>query len=171
MGLLMLKPAKELMDQFNRSKNKVRVVTLLSPTCPECLLGFEMVRKLLVKFPSKGVSVFLIWVPMLAEDNFETATARSGESSDSRLMQAWDASGQMGRLFAKTLDLQKMAWDVYLAYAPVNANWREDAIQPPDFWMHQLTLDPGAPSSLRLNEGVFFQRISDLLAKLQMSVS
>ena len=165
-----LKSIKELMEQFNRLKNDVRVVTLLSPTCPECLLGFEMVKRLLEKFPGNRLRVFLIWIPMLAEDNFEMAIARSRESSDSRLMQAWDSSRQMSKLFAKTLDLQKMAWDVYLVYARVNVNWSEDAIQPPDFWMHQLSSDPGAPSSLRLNEGMFFQRISDL-AKLKMSVS
>ena len=151
------------MEQFNRSNLKVRVLAILSPTCPDCLYGFEMVKTLLVEFPSDDLSVFLIWIPMLDEDNFEAAITRSRELSDSRLMQAWDSSRQIGKLFAKTLNLQKTAWDVYLIYDRTESNWHGDGIQSPTFWMHQLTSDPGADSSLRLNSKVFFRRISDLL--------
>ncbi len=95
------------MEQFNRLDLKVRVLAILSPTCPECLHGFEMVKMLLDKFPSNDLSVFLIWIAMLDEDNFEAAIARSRELSDSRVTQAWDASRQIGKLFAKTLNLKK----------------------------------------------------------------
>jgi hypothetical protein len=103
---------------------------------------------------------------MLAEDNLEAGIARSRESSDPRLMQAWDSSRQMGRLFANILNLEKMAWDVYLVYARTNGNWDEDRIQSPNFWMHQLSGDDaGAPSSLHLNNEVFFRRVSDLMQR------
>jgi hypothetical protein len=158
-----LYPVKNLMEQFNRSNFKVRVLAILSPTCPDCLHGFEMLKTLLHKFPSDDLSVFLIWIPMLDEDNFEAAIARSRELSDSRLTQAWDYSRQIGTLFGKTLNLQKTAWDVYLIYARTESNWEGDEIQSPTFWMHQLSSDPGADSSLSLNNEVFFRRLSDLL--------
>ena len=151
------------MEQFNRSNLKVRVLAILSPTCPDCLRGFEMVKILLDEFPCDDLSVFLIWIPMLDEDNFEAAIARSRELSDSRLMQAWDSSRQIGKLFAKTLNLEKTAWDVYLIYARTESNWDGDGVQSPTFWMHQLISDPGADSSLRLNREVFFRKLSDLL--------
>jgi hypothetical protein len=158
-----LYPVKELMEQFNRSDLKVRVLAILSPTCPDCLHGFEMVKMLLDKFPSNDLSVFLIWIAMLNEDNVEAAIDRSRELSDSRVTQAWDSSRQIGKLFAKTLHLQKTAWDVYLVYARTESNWDANGIQPPTFWMHQLSSDPGADSSLRLNNEVFFRHVSDLL--------
>jgi len=151
------------MEQFNHSNLKVRVLAILSPTCPECLQGFEMVKTLLGKFPSNDLSVFLIWIPMLDEDNLEAATARSSEVSDSRLTQAWDSSRQIGKLFAKTLNLQKTVWNVYLVYARTKSNWDGNEIQPPTFWMHQLSSDPGADSSLRLNNQAFFRKLSALL--------
>jgi len=162
-SLIELHLIKKLMEQFNRSNQKVRVIAILSPTCPECLIGFEMVKTLLNKFPRDDLIVFLIWIPMLDADSLEAATARSRELSDPRLMQAWDSSRQIGKLIAKTLNLQKTAWDVYLVYARTEANWNEDGIQSPTFWMHQLSSDPGADSSLRLNKEVFFRRLSDLL--------
>lgn len=158
-----LHPIKELIEQFNRSNQKVRVITILSPTCPECLRGFEMVKTLLDKFPSDDLIVFLIWIPMLDDDSLEAAMARSRELSDPRLRQAWDSSRQIGKLFAKILNLQKTAWDVYLVYTRSESNWNEVEIQSPTFWMHQLSSDPGADSSLRLNKEVFFRRLSDLL--------
>ena len=158
-----LYPVKNLMEQFNGSNFRVRVLAILSPTCPECLHGLEMLKTLLHKFPSDDLSVFLIWIPMLDEDNFEAAIARSRVLSDSRLMQAWDSSRQIGNLIAKTLNLQKTAWDVYLIYARTESNWDGDGFQSPAFWMHQLSSDPGADSSLRLNNEVFLRRLSDLL--------
>lgn len=150
-----------LKEQFNHSKHKARVLTILSPTCPECLRGFEMIKTLLNRFPSDDLRVFLIWIPMLDEDNLEAAIAHSKEVADSRLLQGWDSSYQIGRLFAKTLNLQKTAWDVYLIYAR-EANWERDGPPSPTFWMHQLSSDPGADSSLHLSNEVFFRRLSEL---------
>lgn len=164
MGIQQLKELRiyELKEQFNRSKQKVRVLAILSPTCPECLRGFEMVKVLLGRFPSSDLRVFLMWIPMLEEDNLEAAITHSKEIADSRLTQGWDSSRKIGKLFAKTLSLQKTAWDVYLIYAR-GTNWIGDGPRSPTFWMHQLTSDPGADSSLHLNDEVFFGRLSELL--------
>src|SRR5579863_971066 len=41
-----------LRKQFNASSQKIRIVALLSPTCPECQSGHAVVGGILKKFPS-----------------------------------------------------------------------------------------------------------------------
>jgi hypothetical protein len=152
---------EDLMEQFNSSQDSIRIVTIVSPTCLECLQGFEVVRKLFKRFDTKKMRGFIIWIPMLEKDNEQAAQARSATVEDQRISQFWDQDRSAGRLFGSTLRLQNgVAWDVYLLYSP-RIKWENEEEAPePSFWMHQL--DSGEPS-LKLDSERFGDETKFLL--------
>lgn len=50
--------------EFNASSGKVRIVALLSPTCPGCQSGHAVVGQILKRFSSPEVQAILVWEPM-----------------------------------------------------------------------------------------------------------
>ena len=133
---------------FNSSSDKVRIVALLSPTCPGCRSGHGGVGQVLKKFSSSRLQAILMWEPMLDGDSPKTATQQADTIHDARITQGWNDGKDVGQLFGATLGLRDIAWDVYLLYKPEITS---EAEQPPrpTFWMHQLE---GADPSLLLCE-------------------
>jgi hypothetical protein len=82
------------------------------------------------RYPLVG---FVVWLPMVEGD----AEGTQQPLRDPRMRGWWDGGRTVGRLFAPLLKLpRKMAWDVYLVYAP-GIEWGEVPPIPTD-WMHQL---------------------------------
>src|SRR5229473_6440039 len=134
--------ADDVRKEFNASSQKVRVVALLSPTCPGCQSGHAVVGRVLKKFPSPKLQAILVWERMRDGDSVASAGQQAEIVQDVRISQGWDGSWNLGKLFGETLDLHQIAWDVYLVYEP-GIKW--DGIEPPrpTFWMHQLEgVDP-----------------------------
>ena len=133
-----------LADDYNRSEGRVRLVTLLSPTCPYCVAGLRAVKQILNRNKAADLKVFIVWEPMLHSDDFGEAREIAGElEDDDRVVQYWDAERITGKHWRETLDINQIAWDVYMLYD------REDrwasAPTMPDFWMHQLSGVDKAP--------------------------
>jgi hypothetical protein len=84
---------------------------------------------------------------------------------DDRIEHIWDPERQFGELFAKTLKLKGVAWDVYLLYAPGVA-WGTDQPPEPTFWMHQLPTVTGADGKFLLNPGRFSNELLNLLGSV-----
>jgi hypothetical protein len=143
---LSLLGTEDLRKEFNASSQKIRIVALLSPTCAECQSGHAIVGGILKKFSSPKLQALLVWEPMRDGDSSAAAAEQAEMVRDLRISQGWDGSRDVGKLFGATLDLDEIAWDVYLIYKP-GIRW--DGQQPPHptFWMHQLT---GADPSLLL---------------------
>ncbi len=140
--------AEDVRKEFNASSQKVRVVALLSLTCPDCQSGLGVVGRALKKFPSPQLKAILVWESMRDGDNASSATQQPETVQDIRISQGWDGGHNLGKLFGQTLDLHQIAWDVYLVYKP-GVKW--EGLQPPrpTFWMHQLE---GADPKLLLCE-------------------
>jgi hypothetical protein len=152
------------MDGFNASEDWIRVLAIISPTCPECLRGVELIRRLFTRFDSKKLGGFILWVGMLKEDNEQIAKEKSEMIKDPRIMQFWDYDRLASRMFANTLRLVKgMAWDVYLLYSPRMRWENEESAPEPAFWMHQLTSDSSADPKLRLEPEKFMDETKFLL--------
>jgi hypothetical protein len=72
----------------------------------------------------------------------------------------WDADKIVGNTFARTLQLDQLAWDVYLVYDR-GVTWKEGPPFLPAFWMHQLGgLEDRAPT---LDSLVLRQKIEELV--------
>ena len=150
----------DVRNEFNVSSEKVRVVALLSPTCPGCQSGHEVEGRLLKKFPSPKLQAIFVWEPMRDGDNAITATQQAETVQDNRIAQGWDGSRNLGKLFGDALDIHEIAWDVYLVYKP-GVKWEGPLPPRPTFWMHQLE---GVDPSLLLC--VNPTRLSDEVGKL-----
>ena len=140
--------AEDVHKEFNASSQKVRVVALLSLTCPDCQSGLGVVGRVLKKFPSPQLKAILVWESMRDGDNASSATQQAETVQDIRISQGWDGGHNLGKLFGQTLDLHQIAWDVYLVYEP-GIKWEGPQPPRPTFWMHQLE---GADPKLLLCE-------------------
>jgi hypothetical protein len=150
-------------EEFNRNAGKVRLVAILSPTCPFCRHGQEVVGSLLRQFPTSRLEALIVWLPMLAGDNAAQALAQAEKVRDRRIVEGWDGAQEAGKLFARRLGLNGIAWDVYLLY-PAGVKW-ESALPPkPAFWMHQLSANSGADQRLCLNPSRLEAELRKLLA-------
>jgi copper chaperone CopZ len=150
-------------DAFNASVGDTRVVTILSPSCPECQAGQSVVGRAFTANRSDRLKGFVVWLSMRAGDSADAAGRQAAEFTDARVQQGWDSTGAIGDAFAKTLALKGRAWDVYAVYGP-GARWTGDTPPAPTFWMHQLTAAAGADQSLCLNPTAFLREI-DRIAK------
>ncbi|HEX4002882.1 MAG TPA: hypothetical protein VHX36_09540 [Candidatus Acidoferrales bacterium] len=128
--------------EFNASSDKVRIVALLSPSCPGCQSGHAVVGRVLKKFSSPELQAILVWEPLRSDDSPEAATEQAEKVRDVRIWQGWNGNKNVGKLLGDTLNLHDVAWDVYLLYKP-GIKWEGQEPPAPTFWMHQLQgVDP-----------------------------
>jgi len=151
----------ELRTRFNHDKGKVRVVMLLSPTCPMCLHGAsEIETKVLEAVKNPGIRIYAVSVPILDSDAEPTVARATARVPDTRVSRYWDARGELVKAYARTLSLgERPAWDVYLLYGP-EVEWTAEPPAPRS-WMHQLQgLDPAR----RLDGERFAAEVTALVA-------
>ena len=141
---------KALKDWFNRSSDSVRVVSILSPTCPVCQSGHGVLKGVFGKTNSKDLRGFIVWLPMKAADDPASAAVQAARFRDARIAEGWDAKRAAGALFARMLKLKGTAWDVYLLYGR-GVRWEGEEPPVPSFWMHQLEKEDGADQKLCLD--------------------
>lgn len=149
---------------FNASISDVRVIAILSPTCPDCKYGQNVIQNLFKEYNGNDLKGIIVWMPMLHGDNIKAYEHQSGLFQDKRVIQLWDPNREIGTLYSKTLNLKCTAWDIYLIFEK-GVKW-ESSIPPfPAFWMHQLQSNSGADLKLCLNPAVFTREARRILNK------
>ncbi|MCH8047983.1 MAG: hypothetical protein IID44_30180 [Planctomycetes bacterium] len=101
------------------------------------------------------IKIYVVWTPVLLEDNRQAAIQAIGNVSDQRAVHFWDADKSLGNSLGKIVTLpreRKLAWDVYFAFDP-QATWGDDPPQPAT-WMHQLGSDERKLDGARLRVAV-----------------
>lgn len=161
---------EELREIFNRASESVRVVALLSPVCPMCQRGHDVVKALFSRHPSERLRGLRVWLPMYPGDAREAAQREAVAFMDSRLVDGWDAQRRTGNAFARTLGLTRTAWDVYLLYAP-GVRWEGDDPPEPTFWMHQLGPYYGADLGRFLDPDILDRSLGEILAGAEEEVA
>lgn len=141
----------ELKTAFNSESDKVRLVSVLSPTCALCISGHGAVKAIFKDLKSEKLKGFLVWLPMLGKDSSHEAAVQSATMKDDRIgLEGWNQGKEIGEAFSKTLKLRSTTWDVYLVYAP-GIKWIGNEPPTPTFWMHQLQSEDGADQKQCLN--------------------
>ena len=131
-----LKNTKVLKDRLQQDSDKLTLVALISPVCPLCRNGFTDIQTVLKNIADDRLRVHVVFLPMYPGDNKRRAQTRMEEFADRRVSYYWDADRLTGADWAKTLQIDQTAWDVYMLYVP-GTNWQ--GLSPiPVFWMHQL---------------------------------
>ncbi len=127
-----------------------------------CQYGQGTVRGIFEQFPNANLKGFVVWLPMMSGDSLQSAQQEEVGFDGFQATHAWDAERQLGNLYAKTLNLNSVAWDVYLLYAP-GITWEGSEPPQPTFWMHQLPTDSGADRDLVLYPTRLAQELLNLL--------
>ncbi len=155
----------ELKSAFNSESDKVRLVSVLSPTCALCISGHGAVKAIFKDLKSEKLKGFLVWLPMLSKDSSHEAAVQSATMKDDRIgLEGWNQGKEIGEAFSKTLKLKNTTWDVYLVYAP-GIKWTGDEPSMPTFWMHQLQSEDGADQKQCLNLPRLKREVEKLLSK------
>jgi hypothetical protein len=127
---------QRLKDDFNQWSETARVLAVLSPTCPDCLEGYEM----MVKMPT-GPRCLVLWTAMLPGDS--TGAAAQHGLADHRCTHYWEDQGWPVSTRLRPLlglgpyDPGRSVWDVYLLY-PSGILWIDEHLPPPSDWTHNL---------------------------------
>ncbi len=151
-------------NRFNEARDSVRLVTIFSPTCLLCQYGQGLISELFEQVPDTSLRGFSIWLPIMDADDAGIATLEAARFPLERIEHVWDLERRFGDLFAKTLALKGVAWDVYMLYAP-QVTWDQEYPPPPTFWMHQLPPKAGADPKFLLAPGPLLFELMRLLGK------
>ncbi len=139
-GMISLDNSLEpLIERFNADRDKPRVVAIVSATCGACVRGAIAVNESVVNaYPSADVSIFIVWIDILAMDDYAAAQRMTVVFNDPRVRQFHDPNRLVGDAFAKGLLDEPPAWDMYLLYAASEQQLWVDSPPKPTNWMHQL---------------------------------
>ena len=151
-------------SRFNEARDAVRLVTIFSPTCLLCQYGQGLISELFERVPDTSLQGFSIWLPIMDADDAGIAEVEAARFPLERIEHVWDLERRFGDLFAKTLALKGVAWDVYMLYAP-QVTWDQEYPPPPTFWMHQLPPKAGADPKFLLAPGPLLFELMRLLGK------
>ena len=141
---------RPLIEDFNSTRDKPRVVAIVSATCGACVAGAIAVNEaVVVAYPAADVSIFVVWIDILPSDDYAAAQRVAGIFNDPRVRQFHDPNRLVGDSFAKGLLEQPPAWDMYLLYAATPQQLWGDYPPKPADWMHQLASGAADPARRR----------------------
>lgn len=156
---------ERLRSAFNVSRDRVRVLALVSPTCEICVQGYQVIKQVFEEHESDRLRGFVLWLPMLAGDDSAVAHEQAGALEDARItLQGWDGDRAIGTLLGRSLRLDGPAWDVYLLF-DVGVAWEGGSPPEPSFWMHQLDEATGADQTSCLDPAAFSSEVARMLER------
>lgn len=138
-----VRDSSRLASAFDGATASPRLVLLVSPTCPICLEGAELVASALDEPPGSLVDVHVVWLPVLEADDYDAAIVAAARfGGRPRVAHYWDGDRVISSAAFEVLDLgsrnRRIAWDLYLFY-PAGQGWVEPMPRP-ELWLHQLDL-------------------------------
>jgi hypothetical protein len=142
----------ELRKQFSQDDGHVRMIAILSPTCPGCQNCARIVRRYVFeKIDDPDLRAYVVWEPVYPQDKREAAEQSASLIADPRVTHFWEDGRSIGNAFQKAVGLESSpAWDVILVFSG-DKRWTADGPAPaPDFFMHNLK-GSELPQERRLN--------------------
>ena len=139
-GMISLDNSLEpLIERFNADRDRPRVVAIVSATCAACVSGAIAVNESVVNaYPWADVIIFIVWIDILAADDYAAAQRMAVIFDDPRVRQFHDPNRLVGDAFAEGLLDEPPAWDMYLLYAASEQQLWVDYPPKPTDWMHQI---------------------------------
>lgn len=162
-----------LIDLFNQDRGKVRLVAVLSPTCPMCKNGSRILeRYVLEHIADPNLRVYIVWEKIRVDDSRQHALKSAAFAGDPRVTNFWSEKRVIGETFRETAGFKMSpAWDVFLLFPPGVA-WEKGAAPAPKAMMCNLMGSPQDATSLpRFNGAQLEEQVKALLSSSQASSS
>jgi hypothetical protein len=119
---------ERLKDQFNQDRGALRLIVLVSPTCPACTSGAEWIQEYVMKRnPKLNLRVYAVWYEMYPGDSPRAFPKARTFLPDRRVMHYWDQPKDVGKWFVKALPSDykgEIQWDAYYLY-DTDAVWED----------------------------------------------
>ncbi len=125
----------ELAGIFNLGQGAVRIVSIVSPTCKSCVDALNALDEIMQSIPGKRLRSYVVFVPMMDEDDRFAAVIAAGAHDDPRTTFFWDPAVTTGNAWKELVGISTPAWDVYFLY-DTDATF-DDGPNMPETWMHQ----------------------------------
>lgn len=143
-GRVLLRDPATLPAAFDAAASSLKLLILVSPTCPICLDGAAVVRESLAELGSADVTIHVVWLPVLKGDTPEAAQDSARLVGDAvQVAHYWDGDLELSKRYCELLRLEErgrtLAWDLYLIYGR-GSRWTANPPMP-KVWMQQLLLD------------------------------
>jgi hypothetical protein len=155
----------ELKTLFNQEQGQVRVLLVLSPNCSLCRMGARLVeRHLLEQLRDPGLSVYIVWEKLGAQDSQEGAIHAAALLSDERIHHFWSPERFASTAFQEPVGIQgATAWDVFLVFDK-GKTW---TFIPPAFdkFMHNQKQHQELPKDRLFNAETLAGEVKALLVK------
>jgi len=128
---------QSIRDWFAREAGHVRVIGIMSSTCPMCVRGRREGLEPLLAEPG-DLRMAWVFIDMMDTDSRASAEGVAAGVADGRVSVFHDSQQLLGHAMARCLGWTgHVAWDTYFVYAP-DARWSGEEIPKPAFWFHQL---------------------------------
>jgi hypothetical protein len=118
-----------LKGQFNRDQGALRLVVLVSPTCPACTSGAEWIQEYILKRnPKLDIRVYSVWYEMYPGDSPDDFPAARKLLPDRRVHHYWDQPKDVGRWFQKAIPSdykEEIQWDAFYLYG-ADSVWNDE---------------------------------------------
>jgi len=150
-----------LRDTFNRDKDKLRLVVLISPTCGSCLNSAQIVKRyLLDKVHDDSLRIYVLWGPMLGDEKEADAREATAFLADPRVTHYWTATNTLAAQFGRAVKLpeKELGWDTFQLFSS-GATWGEALPTPGHFWHMNKPL----PGELVLNGNALREQVCSSL--------
>lgn len=110
----------QLKEQFNRDRGSLRLIVLMSPTCPACVNGAQWIQEYIMqRNPKLNLRVYSVWYEMYPGDSPKAFPKARTFLSDMRVTHYWDQPKEVGRWFQKALPSDykgEIQWDAFYLY-------------------------------------------------------
>jgi hypothetical protein len=110
----------QLKSRFNKDKGTLRLVVLVSPTCPACVTGAEWIQEYILKRnPKLDLKVYAVWYEMYPGDSPDDFPAARKLIPDKRVSHYWDQPKDVGRWFFGKVPTDTegdIEWDAFYLY-------------------------------------------------------
>ncbi len=158
---------EELRELFNRDQDKLRLVVLLSPTCPVCLQDVRVLSRYVMKaMDDPRIRFYAVWGPMEDEDKEADARKVTANAPDPRATHFWTDDDVLADTWAQILGVvdDETGYDLWMIFPP-GVRWEgEKPPAPPYFmWIEKQ----GLPKENKFNGVVLAEQVRRFLAAEQ----
>ncbi len=146
---------------FNLSQGTVRIVSLMSASCPECRSGFNEIKRIMDTTPTRRLRTYIVFMPVDEHDTRSIAMTLLANLNDRRASYFWDPMFAVGSVFNSITGSDEPVRDTHFLF-DTDAVIRETPTTP-ILWMHQHKHGDNPV----MNGDVLEKRVHELLSRIE----